>query len=247
MTIHESLWHGFPDFDALINKLEQMRSQIGTEYDRLFQIIPNCSRKDAKVTTIANLGKLIDSTNLAFTFITKHLLPFDNFWWKEIHKPPFSNFDNYHKSLTVHNFNSGLLKVGFVQGLFSIFDSRFRIFLRELDPEVSEYATYSFYNIHKDLKDKITFPANSDELLKLLRLVRNTVHNNGVYFDKHRNNEQVIYKGKTYDFHHGQPVKFVHWEWLIDRFEEAQQLLIQIVNDPRIISIPTEITERVRN
>ncbi len=29
MTIHESLWHGFPDFDALINKLEQVRSQIG--------------------------------------------------------------------------------------------------------------------------------------------------------------------------------------------------------------------------
>jgi len=77
MTTHKSPLHDFPDFDALIMKLEQMRSQIGVEYDRLLQ---NYAEKDARVTTVAHLGSLVDSTNLAFTFITKHLLPLDNIW-----------------------------------------------------------------------------------------------------------------------------------------------------------------------
>jgi hypothetical protein len=245
MTVHNTHWHDFPDFDDLIIKLEQMRSQIGIEYDHLLQ---DYSERDARVTTIARLGILIDSTNLAFTFITKHLLPLDNIWWQEIHKPPFENFDDYrHKSVTVNNFSEGFLKVGFVQNLFSIFDSSFRILLRELDSDVSKYATYDFYQIHKDLGKKVTFPVNSDKLIKLLRLVRNTVHNNGVYFNKNGKDDEVEYQGVKYNFHHGQSVKFVHWEWLINRFEEAQQLLIQIVNDPKVTSRPNEIPDPFNN
>lgn len=244
MTIHKSHWHDFPDFDALIIKLEKMNLQIRTEYDHLLQTY---SKNDARATTIAHLGILIDSTYLAFTFITKNLLPLDNIWWEEVHKSPFQSFNDYHKSVTVKNFNNGFLKVGFVQNLFSIFDSSFRIFLRELNPAAQKGATTGFNNIHTALKSVITFPANSDELIKLLRLVRNTVHNNGVYFDERGNNEQVIYQERIYDFHHGQPVEFVHWEWLIDRLEEAQQLLIKIVNEPKIIDIPTEILDPFNN
>jgi hypothetical protein len=224
-----------------------MRPKVDSEYNHLFEIIPNCSKDDARVTTIAHLRILIDSTNLAFTFITKNLLPLDNIWWQEVHKSPFVNFDDYHKSITVKNFNNGFLKVGFVQNLFSIFDSSFRIFLRELNPSAQRGATTEFYNIYTDLKNEITFPVDSDELIKLLRLVRNTVHNNGVYFNKNGNNDQVIYQGVTYDFHYGKSVNFVHWEWLIDKFEKAQELLIQVVNKPRIIGISTEILDPFNN
>ena len=38
-------------------------------------------------------------------------------------------------------------------------------------------------------------------LIELLRLVRNTIHNNGVYFpDKIGDNRPVTYRGITYNF-----------------------------------------------
>lgn len=42
----------------------------------------------------------------------------------------------------------------------------------------------------------------------MLRLIRNTVHNNGVYFHPDGKNKVVIYRGKQYIFDNGKPVKF---------------------------------------
>lgn len=244
MHTNHSLFHTLPDFDLLIARLEQIRHKIESEYNRLASAIPDCTWNDARITTFAHLGNIVDATNLAFTFMNEHLLPLENSWWQETHKPPFASFNDYHKSITINSFNNGFIKVGFVQNLFSILDSKFRIFLRELDPSAEKGATTEFYNIHVALKGKITsFPPDSDELIKVLRLIRNTIHNNGVYFNKKGNDEKVTYKSTTYEFCHSKPINFANWEWLIDRLDDVRQLLELVVSDPKIISIPTEVTD----
>jgi hypothetical protein len=234
--------HEFPDFNSLISTLERMRLVVAAEYERLSQII-RYSWNDARLTTIANFGGVIDSTNLAFYFISKNLLPPDNSWW-DGYRPPFPSFNDYHRSVMVNGFNNGFVKVAFIQSLFSTLDSKFRIFLRELDPAACSGGTDAFRSIYTALRSRLTsVPADADDLIKLLRLVRNTIHNNGVYFDKRGRDEQVTYKGETYDFKHGKPVNFVHWEWLLERLEDVQELLFRVVNDPNILGVPHEMVD----
>lgn len=244
MTAFDSPHHALPDYADLINRLEQIRPKVEADIERLGKTIPDCRLNDARLTTIAHVGQLIDSTNLAFTFIQNHLIPFDNRWWQEVHQAPFKNFTDYHKSIAINNFTVGFVKVGFVQNLFSIIDSTFRILLRELNPAAQKGATTEFFNIHSDLKKEITsFPPDSDGLINVLRLVRNTIHNNGVYFNRRGTDETVTYKGTTYEFKHGKPIDFVTWEWLIDRLDDVRQLLVEVISDPKIISISKEITD----
>jgi len=191
-----------------------------------------------------HVAQLIDSTNLAFTFISDDLLPLNNDWWGKVKTVSFSTFNDRQKSITINNFTVGYLKVGFVQNLFSIIDSTFRILLRKLDPGAANFSTEDIEAVFRALCKRITAkPSNADELMKLLRLIRNTVHNNGVFFPKNQKDDQVIYKGVTYHFIVGKPVSFVTWEFLIERLEDVLQLLIQVIHHPNIIGITDEIPD----
>lgn len=242
MSMMSTAAHEFPDFNALIGTLEQIRPVVAAEYDRLCQTI-QYSWNDARLTTIANFGGVIDSTTLAFYFISKNLLPPENPWWNS-YKPPYTGFNDRDRSSLVNGFNTGFIKVAFIQSLFSTLDSKFRIFLRELDPSACSGGTDAFHSIYTALRSRLTsIPADADDLVTLLRLVRNTIHNNGVYFDKRGRDAQVTYKGRTYDFHHGKPVNFVRWEWLLERLDDVRELLFRVVNDPNIFGITHEIVD----
>jgi hypothetical protein len=86
-------------------------------------------------------------------------------------------------------------------------------------------------------------PLGSDELLKLLRLSRNTYHNNGVFYSEKQTDDDVTYKGKTYHFTHGKPVNFLNWNFLIDRLDDVRELFLAIIMNPTIIGIADEIPD----
>ncbi len=124
------------------------------------------------------------------------------------------------------------IKVGFVQSIFSVAETNLRILLRALDPTACNCGTAQFKSIYDCLIGRLSSkPANALELLDLLRNVRNTIHNNDMYFHRSGKNTQVIYKGKPYDFYHGQPVGFVTWDLLLMLTDDLRQLIVQIVSD----------------
>lgn len=82
----------------------------------------------------------------------------------------------------------------------------FRIYLRELDPNACNKGTAEFKSIYISIFKKLDL--HILEFLDLLRHIRNTIHNNGVYFHQDGQNKAVPYKGKQYMFDIGKPVKF---------------------------------------
>jgi hypothetical protein len=89
----------------------------------------------------------------------------------------------------------------------------------------------------------ITNPPGAIDLLDLLRFIRNTVHNNGVFFNRGGTDEQVVYKGNTYSFFYGKAVNFVTWGFLISVANDLIDLVASVANDPSLAGIAGRIQD----
>lgn len=83
------------------------------------------------------------------------------------------------------------------------------------------------------------------DLLEILRLLRNTCHNNGVYMPETKgDNRSVPYKQKTYQFTDGIPVKLgdTFRLFLFNIAPDTLKLIKDIVNSPDVVK-QTQITD----
>ncbi len=80
------------------------------------------------------------------------------------------------------------------------------MFTAALDPIACNQGTDSFQNVYQWLL-KRTNNGKYNNLLNFFRLIRNTIHNNGVYVDINNQKQMIYHKGKTYNFEHAKPVK----------------------------------------
>jgi hypothetical protein len=142
----------------------------------------------------------------------------------------------------------GFLKIGFVQAVFLAIESSLRVFLRALDPTACKGGMAEFKSIYECLfKSKLyVCPIDGVELLDLLRNIRNTVHNNGVFFNPKGSDTSVKWAGQNYVFKHGLPVDFVTWDLIIYAADVVRKLLRSVTEDASLQAITTEITEPYR-
>lgn len=153
-------------------------------------------------------------------------------WWKTISKTNISNPD---LQIYLNEFDM-FTKIGFIQFMFSSIESAFRIFLKQLDPSACNNGTAEFKSIYSSLLRRLNLQ-HQENLLDLLRLIRNSIHNNGVYFHKSGVNETVTYKGKKYTFEIGKPITFVTWEFIFEVIEDINGLIMEVVNANEIKTI----------
>lgn len=158
-----------------------------------------------------------------------------------VNRAPISDAD---KQMYANEF-ANFTKVGFMHALFSSLESSLRLFLRALDPAACNGGMAEFKSIYDCLfRSKLAAaPMDGTQLLDPLRLVRNTIHNNGVYFNRRGGNVTSNWQGGTYEFKQGAPVDFVTWEFLIQVSDSLMTLLREIVNDANLRNIAVEIDD----
>ena len=102
-----------------------------------------------------------------------------------------------------------------------------------------------FQSIYRALLGtKLRFPRPDWEpLLELWRLLRNTIHNNGVYFHRRGVCAEVVYKGVTYDFAHGNPVEFASWPFLVGAAGDLLDLLAAIIRTSEVTAVAAPILD----
>lgn len=194
------------------------------------------SGSDARVTALSKLINVLNSVHLALTFVSKHLL--HPIWWATVAREEIPQRD---MKRYVEEFLS-FVKIGFIQFLVLSVESTCRILMREIEPGFGEGG---FQKIYRELlKNRLSItPSDGVELLDLLQLVRNTVHNNGVYFAFNQKDVQLTYKGMTYDFCHGSPVDFANWDLLFDLVDDLRVLIAQLVTDSAVVGLGNDIQD----
>jgi hypothetical protein len=194
---------------------------------------------DGRITFVSRLLAVFDSARLTLMFIYKHLM--NKSWWEANTTPamPDSTITSY-----VHNLSQSS-RMTLIHFMFSSLENSFRLLLRALDPSACNNGTAEFKSIYECLlKSKLTqCPSGSIDLLDLLRRIRNTVHNNGVYFHGTGQDASVTWRGTTDEFRHGFPVDFVSWDFSVEVADSVRILVRTVVEDSNLQAVNGQITD----
>lgn len=224
----------------IVTKLESTQQGTLDDQKRLGFAHPTWEPQlDARFTVFSKLINSLNSVKLSVIFIETCLQ--DDSWWRE----NFSTITAHDRNNNTHNFVLSA-KHSFGMSLFILAENTLRIFLRAIDPVACNGGTEAFESVYTCLlRSKLaSAPPEAFELLELVRLVRNTIHNDGVYRHKKDLDNVVMYKGATYSFHHGKPIDFVTWDFLLGLADDIRNLLVQIVSDKVVAEISGHIIDQ---
>jgi hypothetical protein len=193
---------------------------------------------DVRFTTLGKIGGVLGTTSLGLAFVMKDLST--DVWWK-INAPgfPVSDWNQY-----IQNFDALLRRSTFIDS-FSAVEASIRAILRGIDLAACSGALGEFKNVYECLLKANLSQKHADicVLFDLLRLIRNTMHNNFVFMPRSGNAETVVWKGVTYTFVPAHVVSFGDWNFVLDRIDDLVAAVRVILDDPVVAAIPNLIRD----
>lgn len=226
---------GIP-IQIVMQRLQQLKEDALQEHTRLISVYKGWMLdKDARLKALSNFFTVIERTQFQILIVAKLA---DDEWCE-------ANLDNEvqqpegFKNILIARVESST-KYSLGMSMFTLIENYFRIALRSLDPVVCNNSTGPFENIYTCLlgSSQLNLPQNDKAaalaMLNFIRLIRNLIHNDGVYYSKDGQDTFETYKGVRYDFYNGKPVGFVTWNLLLDLIQDVLQLLKRVINDGKI-------------
>jgi hypothetical protein len=191
-----------------LKQLEKRTDSIGND---IMRKIVNTSNQDARASTFFILSQLIRSLKIYFILKSEYL---DNReWYIDIYLKKWEQQwpvigGKYGVVMNDHELlNSDLHQVmlgGYIQLLYSVIESRFRIFTIVIDREACKQGTGNFNEVYHWLLGRLGKNEQPYEnLLIFFGRIRNTIHNNGFYMNiDNPKPPPIIYHGRKYTFEH---------------------------------------------
>ncbi|MCV0399034.1 MAG: hypothetical protein K5785_03440 [Nitrosarchaeum sp.] len=217
-------------------RLEKIKNKYCDTYFSLQQQNPNWKKTDARLAIFIKCKNVLRSTELGAVLTRDHAQQKD--WWKQ-----FGDITNNETKIiideTLESFNK-TLRFSLVFFLFSMIESSFRAIVKSMDHTAYENTKRSFKNMYSWLLSPrhITLDSNEyEKLLDILRLYRNSFHNNGVYLPDNPGNTTIHYKNKQFDFIDGKNMSFDTWDNYLNLVEDVHDMLESIVKANEIIII----------
>jgi len=170
---------------------------------------------------------------ISFVLIKDSLLNFD--WWDR-YFPGIPGPDE--KMQNASRFNEMVMYSCFIAA-FSTLESYVRAILVALDREANVRRDEHFYKQRKYLYERlltIEF-AELGVYFRLMQMLRNCIHNHGVYHDPKFPDECFVYRGVEYAFKNDLPPNCLQPEFLIDRIVDAIHITQQTSSHPDVLKI----------
>jgi len=225
-------------FQMILEELGQVRARAQRSHENLASAHPAWPvGKDGRLTAFAKISNVLTAAEFAVLFLERHLS--DATWWAVTFTQRPSPPD---ATIIVTEF-SQFSKDGLLQGAFGAVESSLRVILRALDSAACNRGTAEFKSVYDCLLRSKLVPPNLDDvvLLDFARALRNTVHNNGVYYHRLAAEVDLRYRGRLYSFRQGLPVEFADWELVIKLVDDLVGLLERVVTNGVVDRIPSII------
>lgn len=187
---------------AFINELNELE-QLAYRTSIKIQTQINSEIRDARVSTFYFMAQVIRSLKI-YLILKKEYLDHQE-WYIETYLSKYkqqwpitagkvSQIVNDHRVLT-KEFNEVML-MGYPQILFSIVESKFRLFQMTIDPNALKGKSHEFYHVYTWLLTRVN-KTRYKRLLRFFALIRNTIHNNGKYMNTNYMHVRIQYREKN--------------------------------------------------
>lgn len=229
---------GMP-METLMTRLEALRAQAERDREQLTKDHPTWdSGGDARLLPLVEFANHCEQADYSMSILRK----MDQDDWYANSVASAAQLDPWHRFVLTGGFE-GMVKFGFQMSVFTVIETSCRVFLRALDPKACNGATGPFARVSDCLLDSehLGFVDKEEkratELLELVRLIRNLIHNEGVYFYGDKKDRSVEYRSNSYTFRYGEPVTFVSWDLLLNLAQDIEWLLVRLARDPKMAVI----------
>jgi hypothetical protein len=119
-------------------------------------------------------------------------------------------------------------------------ESDIRTVIRAIDPSACAEGKATFDSCQRWLLARVPAVAGYADFIKLLRLMRNTIHNNGIHFPYDGQDASITWAGQIYEFKVGKPIEFTGWSFVVLVGQHILELLRTLTTDPVVIAISAE-------
>jgi hypothetical protein len=240
------------DEHNIVNSLNQLELRAYHMANEVFDKIKDVL--DARVTTFWMLAQVFRSLKIYYILRKEYLSHKEWFeetyigkWeqrWPIVRTNMIINNDlmQSYTELITKDFDQVML-VAHTQCLFSIIESRFRIFTQALDSKACAEGTAEFYKIRDWLLDRLN-KENKDEYKETIyffQLIRNSIHNNGRHMNKKYPEKPPVYRGRPYSFEYGKPVELMNPDnlFFFELPTDILSMMEDIIKSIEILNIPT--------
>jgi hypothetical protein len=182
-------------------------------------------RLDARLTILSSVCNVLRSAEMSLVVLDVHMSSVD--WWRAL-KGPRPNIKDVAFDQTA--FSQISKDALLVFGLGSI-ENGLRCILRALDPTAASNATKEFKSVYDCLfRSKLGLPPEFGDPFDFARLLRNTIHNEGVHFPPSPRTQVVRWRGDEYAFVAGVAVEFATWANIINLVDDLVAAAIGVVD-----------------
>ncbi|MCA1753562.1 MAG: hypothetical protein LC641_02450 [Spirochaeta sp.] len=191
------------------------------------------SAVDARTTSLSKLESVLHACLLGMIFVGQHLT--DPEWWdRSMGTAP----DDEHLEGYVSRYTE-FTKIGLIQATFSSIESSIRLVLRSLSPDTYKRLRVDFRHICYYLIDEFMRDERQHyrAVTDIMRLIRNTVHNNGVFSPKSGRDVRIWYRDQIYAFEAEKVVNFADWQLLLQIIVDFSEFISRVMTQPVITEL----------
>ena len=189
---------------------------------------------DMRVVVFSKYINTINSAIYGHLFLDQDLR--DKAWWQKVgSKPPAKiTYD-----LAIEQWEV-FLRWSLFHATFSIYESFLRIVIRAIDPSACSCGTAEFQSVYSTLFSNRLSRAypHAIELSNLLRLIRNMIHNNGLYVSAKHKSLTVICNRKSYVFEHMKDPHILTWDLILELLHLQATVLTEVGLDTIVKNLP---------
>jgi hypothetical protein len=192
---------------------------------------------DARSNLLAKPVNLI-LTAIVNLRLTQQYLPHVAFWRQHI-SPEFDSAESIGGSYFEQN---TFYRFGFFLFLLSNIEHGFRAIQPRIVKGTDIHSQQPFEQVYRSLFNALLPSERAVEvatLYDLLRTMRNTVHNNGVYSPHNQKDVSFNVAGQAYDFRVNRRVEYFGWEFFIRWLGPIRESLASLIDAPEVVAIPT--------
>jgi len=213
-------------------KMEQVRAAAEKEWQAILREFSQWGVDDARRWALSRFPTMLFLPVLGLCL--RRTVLEDPRWWEE-YAPGAGHllFDRGRDEFDRH------LKGKLLLDLAHNIEHPFRLILKALDPSNS---ASDFSAVYRDLLRENrpylkNVPHGWQEVLDLIRLSRNTVHNSWIHSPANQKHYTVTFKAVSYDFIVGKQLEFISWDLLHDLAEEALRIIVAVVRDRNVLAL----------